>query len=153
MDSLSAFKEPGVFIPLLFTLLFYLFPSHGKQLGDWLIKCVGSLCLPAKKYLKVKCWGYKRRFLNRVHNPSEVNWHIVRTYSLMLMFSMAITVYVLLIALGPLKGIAAFPFGVQWFIYSPVLVLEALWLNQRDYTRSLINAVVKRQRNYHRNDI
>lgn len=144
MEFLSAFKEPGVYVPMLLTLVVYLFPSHGKRVGDWLLRHMGTLCTPVKNYLKVKSWGYKRAFLTNVYNPSAVNWHIVRTYSLMLLFAISITLYVLLVAIGPLKGIGKLPMVVQWFIYSPVLVLETLWLVQREYTRSLINVVGRR---------
>ncbi len=144
MEYLSAFREPGVIISVTITVVGLLFSSHFKKTGDWIIKHLGLLPGRLKADAKVKFWRYKRQYLERVYNPAELNWQIVRTYSLMLLFAMSLTLYVLLLAIGPLKGIGTLPTGIQLFICSPVLVLEALWLFQREYTRALIDTAGKR---------
>ena len=77
-----------------------------------------------------------------------MQWLIVRTYSLMILFVVSISAYAIMLVVGPLKDIGKYPLSIQYFIYSPVFSLEALWLIQRETTINLIKASMKRVTNY-----
>lgn len=144
MDFFSVFKEPGVIVCLGFSFILYLFPAQGKLAGQWIISHIGGASSRIRLLLRLKNWKYKKSLLSQADNPAEVQWQILRAYSLMLMFGISITTYVLLVAVGPLGNIGDFPVSVQYFIYSPVLVLEVLWLLQRERALSLVRARGKR---------
>jgi len=144
MDFLSAFQEPGVLISLSVSLLLYFFPDKGRVARIWLLTHIGSTSTRLRRRFRLQKWKYRKKFLLKAYNPYEVHWQVIRTYSLMLMFAISITTYVLLIAIGPLKDIGKLPEPVQYFIYAPVLVFETLWLLQKDYAQSLVRAAGKR---------
>jgi hypothetical protein len=144
MEFLSGFKEPVVLICFSFSVLFYFFPDQGRKIGRWLIAHLGFLSGRVRASIRLRIWKGKRIALDKIYNPYEMQWLIVRTYSLMILFAVSITTYAILIAIGPLKDIGKLPQAIQYFIYSPVIVLEALWLVQRETARSLISASKKR---------
>lgn len=144
MDFLSAFKEPAVIICLTFSLLFYIFPNHGRRFGDWLVSHLGDFSQRIRILVRVRTWRRKKQALKQIYSPYEMQWLVTRTYSLMLLFGVSITTYVTLLAIGPLRGIGELPVAVQYLTYSPILVFEILWLMQREATRSLIKASLKR---------
>ena len=144
MDFLSGFKEPAVLICFTFSVLFYLFPEQGKSMGRWLVTRSDFLSLRIRSSVRMMLLKNKKRALEKIYNPYEMQWLIIRTYSLMLLFAVSITNYAILIAIGPLKDIGELPVAIQYFIYSPVLVFETLWLIQRETTISLIKASRKR---------
>ena len=144
MEFLSAFKEPTVIISITFSFLLFLFPNQGRRIGEWLLNHLGDASQRLKGYIRVKAFGNKRVVVQTIRNPHEMQWQITRTYSLMLLFGVSITTYAILVAIGPLKDIGKLPVSIQYFIYSPVLVFEVLWLKQREYTRNLITTSYKR---------
>ncbi|QLE97463.1 hypothetical protein [Neptunomonas phycophila] len=144
MEFLSAFREPTVIISLSFSLLLFLFPTQGKKAGDRVLSKVGFLSGKVKVKIRVRRWGRNKKVIKTIRSPYEMQWQITRTYSLMLLFAVFITSYIILVAVGPLKGIGQLPVSVQYFIYSPVLALEALWLNQRENTKYLIKVAEER---------
>lgn len=147
MEFFSAFKEPAVILSLSFSLLLYLFPNQGRRAGEFIISSLGGLSQSARTLVRVKRWRYKKKVLRAIYSPYQMQWLVTRTYSLMLLFAISITTYAILVAIGPLKNIGHLPSAVQYFIYSPVLVFEALWLMQRESTRDLIRASEKRVTN------
>lgn len=144
MEFLSGFKEPEVLICFLFSVLFYFFPDQGRKIGSRLITHLGFLSGRVRASIRLRMWKGKRIALDKIYNPYEMQWLIVRTNSLMILFVVSITTYVMLIAIGPLKDIGKLPQAIQYFLYSPVLLFEALWLVQRETTRGLIKASKKR---------
>lgn len=144
MDFLSGFKEPAVLICFLFSVLFYFFPDHGRRIGNWILFHLGFLSDRGRTSIRLMHWRSKRRALEKIHNPYVMQWLIVRTYSLMILFAVSITTYTLLIAIGPLKNIGQLPPAMQYFVYSPVFVFEVLWLIQRESTKNLIKASKER---------
>lgn len=72
---------------------------------------------------------------------------IARTYALLIIFIITFVVYLLMVALGPLKGIGGLPFVVQAFIASPIYVAETLWLFQRERMIKLVRIAERRVTN------
>ncbi|MFT6816144.1 MAG: hypothetical protein ACJAZ3_002062 [Sphingobacteriales bacterium] len=147
MDFLSGFKEPVVLVCFTFSVLFYFFPDQGKRIGGWLITHLDFLSHRIRRSVRIRRWKGKKKALEKIYNPYEMQWLIIRTYSLMLLFAASITTYAILIAIGPLKDIGTLPVPIQYFIYSPVLVFEVLWLIQRETAKSLVKASIKRVTN------
>lgn len=144
MSFFDALTEPTVIICLSFSLLLFFFPNQGKRIGDWILVLLGNTSVNIKSRIIAKSWCYRRGVLKKIYNPHEMQWQIVRTYSLMILFAMCVIIYFLLIFVGPLKGIGQLPVVVQLFVTTPVLVCEVLWLTQRANTRYLIRMAGKR---------
>jgi hypothetical protein len=148
MEFFSALKEQTVIISLSFSLILYLFPDQGKRVGKWIISTIqifaSGLSLTIKQRIKVRRYRKNKAIVKKINSPYQMQWEITRSYSFMLLFSIFISSYILLIAMGPLKGIGNLPVTLQYIIYSPVLILELLWLIQRDRAKSLIKIAEKR---------
>lgn len=139
--------DPAVLVSLLGSLLIALLSKRLARFGEYLITHVFLLPRRFRDRLRVKRWGSRRNLIERARGHHSVTLSIARTYAFLLIFVVSFVAYLLLITLGPLKGIGDLPFAVQAFIASPMYVAEALWLFQRDRMTTLVRIAEKRVTN------
>lgn len=133
MEYLSVLAEPAVLI----TVVIALFAHYLAALGRLLVR--GFFAFPSvlKIWLRVKKIGYKRKLLMMSTNPSEITWHIVRTYAFLMLFVVTFVAYILVVTLL-LEGVANLPVAVQLLFAFPVFIWEVLWLKQKNITKDLM---------------
>jgi len=144
MDVLYA---PAVLVSLFGSLLIALFSRRLARLGEYLIAHLSLLPHRFRGRLKAKRWRSRRQLIESARGHHSVTLSITRTYALLLIFVLTLVVYILLVTLGPLKGIGELPLAVQAFVASPIYVTEALWLFQRERMAKLVRIAEKRVTN------
>lgn len=138
MDFLIALTESSVQISIGVSVLCGVFSTQLSELGKVFERTLTGSSQYLAKHLRAYRWRNRKRTLQLLANRHAMHWEIVRSYALFLAFFISFSIYLVLLLFGPLKGIGVFPLEVQFFLFSPVLVLEVLWINQKDRTRVLI---------------
>jgi hypothetical protein len=95
------------------------------------------------KFLLWQRIRHKKNIKKMRWDGEEITFQSIRTHTYFCLFIGSIFFYLYLIILGPLKGIGLLPYSVQLLIYSPNLVLEAIWILQHAFTRELIDSRAK----------
>ena len=124
-------------------LLICTFSKYISKLGPVFVGFISSLSSKAKRNFIRRRWSRTRKIVREAKNHSAVQWHTIRTYTLLMMFFLSMLFYLNLIALGPLKGMGQLPGSIQALISAPIYIFEVLWLLQRDYSINLIRASQK----------
>ena len=148
---MGVFLEPSVIASLCVSLIIALLSKRLARFGEYLIDHL--FLVPMRVKTQIRLLGFRRRkeLILDARSYHKVTWSIVRTYTFLIFFSLAVLLYLLLIAIGPLKGIGSLPKTVQMFIAAPIFVFEILWLLQKDKAKSLIRISEQRVTNRRRN--
>ncbi len=139
--------EPAVLISLVITLVVALLSKRLSILGEYLIAHISVIPGRFLERLRLKRWRSRKKLIEIVRGHHRVTLSIVRTYALLLVFLAVFAVYLLLIGLGPLKGIGQLPLSVQALISSPIYIAEVLWLLQRERMFNLVRIAENRVTN------
>lgn len=139
--------EPAVLVSLVITLVVAMLSKRLSILGEYLIAHISLIPGRFRERLRVKRWRSRRKLIEIARGHHRVTLSIVRTYALLLVFLAVFAVYLLLIVLGPLKGIGQLPFSVQALISSPIYITEILWLVQRERMFNLVRVAENRVTN------
>ena len=145
--NMDVLFEPAVLVSLVVTVLGAMFAKRLSMLGESLIGQISLISRKSRTRLRVKRWKSRRKLIDSARGHHSVTLSIVRTYALLLLFLTVFAVYLLLIVLGPLKGIGQLPFSVQALISSPIYITEALWLVQRERMFNLVRIAESRVTN------
>jgi hypothetical protein len=136
---MEVFLEPAVIVGLIAVLL----SKRLADLGEFLLGHMSLVPSKALGRVRVLRWRYRKNLILSARNQHKVTWAIVRTYSLLIFFVLVIVLYLLLITIGPLKGIGDLPQAVQAFIAAPIYITEVLWLLQKEKAQDIITASEK----------
>lgn len=139
--------EPAVLVSFVVTLLVAMLSQRLSILGEYLIGHISFISNKSRVRLRVQRWRARRKLIESARGHHRVTLSIVRTYALLLLFLSIFAVYLMLIVLGPLKGIGQLPFSVQALISSPIYIAEALWLVQRERMLNLVRIAENRVTN------
>jgi hypothetical protein len=139
--------EPAVLVSLIVTLLVAMFSKRLSILGEHLIAHISLIPRRFSKRLRLKRWRSRRNLIEEARGHHRVTLSIARTYALLLVFLFAVVGYLLLIILGPLKGIGQLPTSIQALISSPIYISEILWLLQRERMFNLVRIAESRVTN------
>lgn len=139
--------EPAVVVSFVVTLLVAMLSKRLSLLGEYLIGHISFISKRSRVRLRVQRWRARRKLIESARGHHRVTLSIVRTYALLLLFLSVFGVYLMLIVLGPLKGIGQLPFSVQALISSPIYIAEALWLVQRERMLNLVRIAENRVTN------
>lgn len=86
--------------------------------------------------------GVRLRHLRKVrplrHNQDAVTFESIKTSAYFLLFCGSAAFFLILVSMGPLSAIVSMPQWVFFIFLSPVLVVEIMWLLQKNFTKSLI---------------
>lgn len=143
--------EPAVIISIVFSLLIAMLSKRLTRMGEYFISHMSLLSVKIRN--KIRAINYKRRrkLILTVRSHHKVTWAIIKTHTLLIFFVLVSILYILLILLGPLRGIGNLPSSIQLLISSPIYLFEILWLFQRDKTQVLMKIAderVMKQINY-----
>ncbi|WP_045857950.1 hypothetical protein [Teredinibacter purpureus] len=136
--------EPAVIVSLIGSLLIAMLSKRLAGLGEFFLGHVSLIPSKAIGRIRVLKWRYRKNLILSARNQHRVTWAIVRTYSFLIFFVLVIVLYLLLITIGPLKGIGNLPGSVQAFIAAPIYIIEVLWLLQKEKAQDLIKVAEKR---------
>ncbi len=136
--------EPAVIVSLISSLLIAMLSTRLAGLGEFLLGHVSLLPSKAISRIRTVKWRYKKNLILNARNQHKVTWAIVRTYAFLIFFVLVIVLYLLLITIGPLKGIGNLPGAVQAFIAAPIYVIEVLWLLQKEKAQDLVKVAEQR---------
>jgi len=139
--------EPTVLVSLLGSLFIALFSKRLAKVGEYLIARVFLLPRRLRDRFRVRRWRARRNLIEQARGHHSVTLSIARTNAFLLIFVFSLVAYLLLITLGPLKGIGDLPFAVQAFIASPMYAAEVLWLIQRERMTKLVRIAESRVTN------
>ena len=144
---MDVFLEPAVIVSLVCSLLIAMLSKRLTHVGEYLITHISPFPERIRTRIRVLRWQNRKKLILDALSYHKVTWSIIRTYTLLIFFALAIVLYLLLIAIGPLKGIGTLPWPIQAFIASPVYVLEVLWLLQKEKTTVLVRVAEQRVTN------
>lgn len=136
--------EPAVVVSLVGSLLIAMLSKRLANLGEFLLGHVSLIPSKALTRICVLKWRYRKNLILSSRNQHKVTWAIVRTYSFLVFFVLVIVFYLLLITIGPLKGIGNLPGAVQAFIAAPIYIFEVLWLLQKERAQDLVKVAGQR---------
>ncbi|MBV1928501.1 MAG: hypothetical protein KUG81_03210 [Gammaproteobacteria bacterium] len=136
--------EPAVITSLLVSLFIAMLSKRLTRLGEYFISHISLLPKKVRTKIRVLKWRYRKTLILTARNQHNVTWAIVRTYTFLMFFVVVITLYLMLITIGPLKGIGNLPASVQAFIASPIYIFEVLWLLQKYKAQVLVKVAGKR---------
>lgn len=136
--------EPAVIVSLIGGLLIAMLSKRLASLGEFCLSHVSLLPSKAIGRIRVLKRRYTKKLILSARNPHRVTLAIVRTYSFLIFLVLVVVLYLLLITIGPLKGIGNLPRAVQAFIAAPIYIVEILWLLQKEKSQDLIKVAEKR---------
>lgn len=134
MDSIAS---PAFILSVVLMIIGLLFANRFSAIGEKIIAVTSSFPTTLRHAIRRRNWKMKRRLYRIAANPLAITNHIIRSYALLIIFAATSITYIAL-SNGPLNQLNALPFSIQLLVYSPMLCLEILWLNQRDHSRFLI---------------
>ena len=123
---------------MIIGIIVAVFSSYFSRFGMFLINKMLRAPSVIISKLSLFIWKSKKRLVILSRNSAEVTRHIVRSYALMIVFLMVCMFYFYLVTFGPMKSLGKLPWGVQLLATSPVYIIEALWLIQREYALTLV---------------
>ena len=130
--------EPAVLISLVIGLLIAMFSRRLENFGEYLLFKASLFSRNMRSKLRRKTWRHKRNLIMQVRCSSYVTRHIVRTYTLFIVFIISILFYALLVFMGYAEPYKLLPIEVQILIISPTYIIEILWLVQKEKMRALL---------------
>ncbi len=136
--------ESSVLVSILGSLLIAMLSRRLTRLGEYLLTHISLAPRKVRGRLRIAKWRNKKNLLLKARSPHQVTWAILRTYSYLIFFVLIIALYLLLVTLGPLKGIGSLPWQLQAFIASPIYIFEILWLLQKEKTLTLVRIAEQR---------
>lgn len=136
--------EPAVIVSLVGSLLIALLSKRLASLGEFLLRHASLIPLKTVARIRVLKRRHRKTLILNARNQHKVTWAIVRTYSFLIFFFLVIALYLLLITIGPLKGIGNLPRSVQVFVAAPIYIFEVLWLLQKDKAQQLVKVAEHR---------
>lgn len=137
---MEIFFEPAVLVSIFFSVIIAMLSRRLTRLGEYLIAHISLLPIRFVTRVRIAKWRYRKNLVLTARNQHKVTWAIVRTYTLQRYFFSAFILYLLLIAIGPLKGVGSLPASVQLLIAAPIYVFEVIWLLQKDKAQALVKA-------------
>lgn len=141
---MDVFFEPAVIVSLVCSLFIAMLSKRLTHLGEYLIVRLSPFSGKIRTRIRVLRWQKRKKLILDARSYHKVTWSIIRTYTLLIFFVLAIVLYLLLIAIGPLKGIGSIPWPIQAFIASPIYVFEVLWLLQKEKATVLVRVAEQR---------
>lgn len=139
--------EPSVLISLIIPLVIGMLSKRLSLLGEYLIDHVFMIPRKFRERLRLKSWSLRRKLIEDARGHHRVTLSIARSYALLFAFLLVVTIYLLLLVLGPLQGIGQLPLIIQFLISSPIFILEILWLIQRGKMLNLVRTAENRVTN------
>ena len=139
--------EPSVITSLIVSAVIAMLSKRLTHMGEFLISHISLLPKKARTKIRVLKLKYRKRLILTARNQHNVTLAIVRTYTFLMFFGLAIALYLILITIGPFKGIGSLPASAQAFIASPIYIFEVLWLLQKDKAQILVKIAGKRVTN------
>jgi hypothetical protein len=136
--------EPAVLISLIGGLFIAMLSKRLTRLGEYVISHFSLLPVKSRRKIHILKWRHRKSLIITARSHHKVTWAIVRCYTLLILFILVITLYLLLITVGPLQGMGKLPGSVQAFISAPIYVFEILWILQKDKAQTLIKVAERR---------
>lgn len=141
---MEVFLEPAVIVSLLGSLVFAMLSKRLSRLTEYLLAHISLLPGKGRTKIRVLRWRYNKKLIQDARSFHKVTWSIIRTYTLLIFFILFFMLEVLLIFIGPLKGIGNLPYSIQALIFSPTYIFEILWLLQKEKTALLVRTAEQR---------
>lgn len=139
-EYMEALLEPAVIIPLIVTFLIGLLTHKLARLGDALLH--HASLMPTKVHARIRAlkWRNRKNLILDARNPHKVTWSIIRAYALLILFVLLLVFYMLASLIPPFNSIFSLPKSTQALMTSPIYILEALWLFQKEKAQELVKA-------------
>ncbi|KZX71455.1 hypothetical protein A3724_15425 [Alcanivorax sp. HI0033] len=140
---LNALLQPEVVAGVVVTIALVFIEPVIRNVREFLWAVLRTSPSFVRSQLRASKCRHLRRIRRLRWNSDDLLFKVIRVHTYFVLFIFSIGFYIVLMSIGPLKGLSELPLSVQYLITAPIYIFEVVWLLLHYHVRELMASRAK----------